>query len=53
MIKALIPLSLESSSLYTGTQSLLNDLSGLLLIILPIVAVIAVIYCAIRRMMAS
>jgi len=44
---------LASSKAYTGTQSLLNDLSGILLVAAPIVGTACIIYFAIRRSAAD
>lgn len=46
-------LSIESSTIFTGTQKLLNDLSKALLIIAPIAAIICFIYMGIRKMNAD
>jgi len=46
-------LSLESSTIVQGTKNLLNDASKALLVILPIAAGAAIIFCAIRRMMSD
>lgn len=41
--------NLKSSQFYKGTEKLLKDLSGAILILAPIVTVIVVMYCFIRK----
>lgn len=49
-----IPVSgIEGSKAYTGLNSLLGDASKLLMIVGPVIGVIALIYLAIRKMMAD
>ena len=46
-------LTVQSSTLFTGTQKLLNDSSTALLIIAPILAALTLIYMGLRKMNAD
>lgn len=48
-----IPLSLESSQFYTGTQQLLSDASRALLVLAPLAAAACWAYMGIRKMNAE
>lgn len=44
---------LQNSTIYTGMQNLLNDLSTVLMVLCPIIGGVAALYFVIRRSMAD